>query len=70
MHARLMIFEIPTAYGANAKVLLDCGSTTNFISRRFVYKNKVPTVNTAKSQVVKLADGSSQLTCKISQSFP
>ena len=69
-HQRLLVFEINTAYGAKAKVLIDCGSTTDFISKRFVHKNNIPTVNTDQCQVVKLADGSKQLTCKIVEQFP
>jgi hypothetical protein len=61
VHSKLLTFEVPTSCGTTAKVLLDCGSTTNFISQRFVSKNHVTTVPAAKSQVVKLADGSTQL---------
>jgi hypothetical protein len=65
-----MIFELETRPGVVAKVLLDCGSTTNFISRRFVYKHSIPTVKSDRVSVVKLADGSSQTTCRLVQSFP
>ena len=60
---------MPTSSGQVAKVLVDCGSTTNFISKRFVCKHQVSTVPAPKSQVVKLADGSTQVTCKLVESF-
>lgn len=69
-HSKLLILYIQTSYGVIAKVLLDCGSTSNFISSRFVYKHSVTTAKAARSQVVKLADGSVQHTCKIAPSFP
>jgi hypothetical protein len=69
MHAKLITMSVPTSYGTNAHVLLDCGSTTNFISKRFVKLNNVPTSNTANSQVVRLADGTVTSSNKISKNF-
>ena len=46
-----------TKFGS-ARVLLDCGSTTNFISKRFVSVHNIYTNNIHNSQIVKLADGS------------
>jgi len=60
---------VNTSTGAQARVLLDCGSTTNFVSTRYVKLNNIPTVNIANSQVVKLADGSVHSTCKLVQSL-
>src|ERR1700732_2043821 len=56
-HSSLLTFDVPLSIGVNAKVLLDCGSTTNFISKRFVTYHNIPTVDIPNSQVVKLADG-------------
>lgn len=69
LHARLLTFDVPTNAGVAAKVLVDCGSTTNFISKRFVCKYQLSTIPAPKSQIVKLADGSSQITCKLVESF-
>ena len=69
IHSKLITFDVATSIGVQARVLLDCGSTTNFISKRFVLLNQIPTVNTANSQVVKLADGSVTSTCKLVQSL-
>ena len=69
LHSKLMVFEIDIRPGVVAKVLLDCGSTTNFISRRFVCKHHIPYVHVASSQVVKLADGSTQLANKLVEAF-
>lgn len=69
IHEKLITFDVATSIGVQARVLVDCGSTTNFISKRFVLLNHIPTVNTANSQVVKLADGSVTSTCKLVQSL-
>lgn len=70
MHSRLLTFEISTGHGSQpASVLIDCGSTTNFISSRYVHKNHIPTEDAPRAQVVKLADSSVQFTCKIVPSF-
>ena len=69
IHEKLITFDVATSIGIQARVLLDCGSTTNFISKRFVLLNHIPTVNTANSQVVKLADGSVTSTCKLVNSL-
>ena len=69
IHEKLITFDVATSTGVQARVLLDCGSTTNFISKRFVLLNHIPTVNTANSQVVKLADGSVTSTCKLVNSL-
>ena len=58
IHSKLIILQVPTSIGVQARVLIDCGSTTNFISKRYVLLNRIPTVNTTNSQVVQLADGS------------
>jgi hypothetical protein len=47
------------------KVLVDCGSTGNFISEEFVSQNRIPTEQTNNEQKVVLADGSSQFTNRI-----
>ncbi len=56
-HANLLTFTVDTSVGARAHVLIDCGSTTNFVSETFVKSNHIATSNTANAQVVKLADG-------------
>jgi hypothetical protein len=58
-HANLLTFDIKTSGGADAvaRVLIDCGSTTNFVSHKWVEKHRIGTSNIANSQVVKLADG-------------
>ena len=56
-HANLLTFTVETSVGARAHVLIDCGSTTNFVSETFVKSNHIATSNTANAQVVKLADG-------------
>ena len=65
LHSKLIVLDVPTSIGATIKVLLDCGSTTNFISSRLVQKYRLPSTNIARVQVVKLADGSIHNTCKI-----
>jgi RNase H-like domain found in reverse transcriptase/Reverse transcriptase (RNA-dependent DNA polymerase)/Integrase zinc binding domain/Retroviral aspartyl protease/Chromo (CHRromatin Organisation MOdifier) domain len=69
VHERLITFDVPTSTGNSARVLLDCGSTTNFISKRYVRSHRIPTVNTANAQVVRLADGGTTSTCKIAMNF-
>ena len=69
IHSNLIVLSVPTSIGVHASVLIDCGSTTNFISKRFVKLNQISTVNTASSQVVRLADGSVTTTCKLVQSL-
>jgi hypothetical protein len=69
LHQTLITFDVRTRYGVSAKVLLDCGSTTNFISKRFAMKHHVDTVKIATAQVVRLADGTSQNTCKLATNF-
>ena len=69
MHSNLIVLSVPTSIGVQASVLIDCGSTTNFISKRFVLLNQISSVNTATSQVVRLADGSVSTTCKLVQSL-
>ncbi len=71
LHSKLLVFDIPTSlkHGTVAKVLLDCGSTTNFINKRFVLQNQVKTVNIDNTLVVKLADGSKQSTSKLVEYF-
>ena len=69
LHSKLITFDVITSIGVQARVLIDCGSTTNFISQRYVLLNHIPTVNTTSSQVVKLADGSVQSTCKLVQTL-
>ena len=64
-----MVFEIDIRPGVVAKVLLDCGSTTHFISRRFVCKHHIPYVHVAISPVVKVADGSTELNNKLVEAF-
>jgi reverse transcriptase-like protein/integrase-like protein/aspartyl protease/chromodomain-containing protein len=65
VNAKLIVLDIPTSAGISARVLLDCGSTTNFISKRFSMKNRLVFRDSNKVQIVKLADGSSQSACKI-----
>ena len=69
LHSNLIVLSVPTSIGVQASVLIDCGSTTNFISKRFVLLNQISSVNTATSQVVRLADGSVSTTCKLVQSL-
>ena len=68
-HAKLLTFDVPTSVGHSAKVLIDCGSTTNFISRRYVNKHNLPTRPAPRAQVMKLADGSEHFTTRVVESF-
>jgi predicted aspartyl protease len=68
LHSKLLVFDLLTDHGI-AKVLLDCGSTTNFISKRYVSKHRIAAASIANSQVVKLADGSVHHTCKLVQHY-
>lgn len=70
LHSRLLTFETITDYGSSAKILIDCGSTTNFISRSFVNKHTIPAATTHNATIVKLADGTVHNTCKLVTSFP
>jgi hypothetical protein len=70
VHSQLLVFDLPTSTGVTAKTLVDCGSTTLFMSRRFANKHHITTTNIANAQVVKLADGSIHSTCKVVSSFP
>ena len=47
------------------KVLVDCGSTGNFISEEFVLSNRIPTEQTKNEQKVMLADGSCRLANRV-----
>ncbi len=47
------------------QVLVDCGSTGNFISESFVYNNRIPTCESENKCIVTLADGSRQMTNRI-----
>ena len=69
LHQRLITFDVRTRYGANARVLLDCGSTTNFISESFVQSHKVNVVKIDTAQVVRLADGTKQKANKLAINF-
>ena len=69
LHQSLIVFDVRTRYDAVARVLLDCGSTTNFISSRFVRQHRVDTINIATAQVVRLADGTTKNTQKLAHSF-
>ena len=60
MHEKLIVRDIITSLGNTARVLFDCGSTTNFISKQFVYDHRLPIRPINRVQIVKLADGSSQ----------
>lgn len=57
--------NILTSIGVTASVLVDSGSTTNFISKRFCFKNRIAARKISKVQIVKLADGSTQPTSSI-----
>jgi Reverse transcriptase (RNA-dependent DNA polymerase)/Retroviral aspartyl protease len=70
LHSKLLVFDVPTSTGKIAKVLIDCGSSSSFISRRFVNRHHISSVNIANSQIVKLADGSLHHTCKLVKAFP
>ena len=69
LHQRLLVFHCPTSCGATAKVLLDCGSTTNFISKRFVLKNHLTYSRINNSQVVKMPNGTIENTNKLVSSL-
>ena len=62
LHSTLLIIYVLTSNGSEAKVLIDCGSTTNFISKRYVHLQQIPITTINTQQIVKLADGSSQTT--------
>ena len=67
-HEKLFIVDLPTRYGT-ARTLLDCGSTTNFISKRFVHKHQVPSRRCAASHHVRLPNGSFEPTDRMVESF-
>ena len=66
---RLITLDVPTNFGRNAKVLIDCGATTNFINTSFVLSNHIPTTTIDNYQTVKLADGSKYTTNKLVHSL-
>jgi hypothetical protein len=68
LHQKLFILTVGTRYG-DAKALLDCGSTTNFISKRFSYKHQLKAATLQQQQAVRLPDGSVQHTDRLIQSF-
>jgi hypothetical protein len=68
LHQKLFIITVGTRYG-DAKALLDCGSTTNFVSKRFSLKHQLKTVSLQQPQAVRLPDGSVQHTKRLVQSF-
>ena len=65
LHHPLLIVNIPTSLFITAKTLIDCGATTNFISKRYVYKHGIPTRKIKKTQIVKFANGTIETTNQI-----
>ena len=51
-HSKLLIINVKLKNNITARALLDCGSTTNFISKRFCYINKLPTINARNTRVM------------------
>lgn len=49
----------------DVNVLIDCGSTGNFISESFVNINRLPVIENENKYVVTLADGSQQVTNRV-----
>ena len=66
LHSKLIKFRGRLA-GKQAVILLDCGSSGNFISRKFVNEHAIDTI-TLQDQSVELADGTKQLTSQQAQS--